>query len=98
MKNRICPTCKEKVKLIDIIKAPTPFHIRCSNCKAIIKLKHPFVYTVIAIIYGIILAWVIILAYGNNSVSLPLAILLTLFGIVVIEVSFSIYLNINADA
>lgn len=34
-----CPACRQPISLWQIMKAPTPFHMSCSNCKSKVRVK-----------------------------------------------------------
>lgn len=50
-----CPNCETKMTFITFAKSPTPWHLKCSNCKAKLKInKYQIISTIIASIFTII--------------------------------------------
>jgi len=88
MESLKCPNCETRMTFITFAKAPTPWHLKCSNCKANLKIgKYQIIFAVTAFIFGMIIA-----AIGIQlELSLPIFILSIILLIIAFEyVGFTI--------
>jgi hypothetical protein len=82
MKNLVCPKCGTSMSVFTFALAPTPWHLKCANCNAKLKLRK-------SSILGVILAWIVGLAIGLVHVALQLPImyllLMLMLGAIIFE-------------
>jgi hypothetical protein len=82
MKNLICPKCGNSISLLTFAQAPTPWHLKCRNCKAKLKpRKHSVLVVVLASSFGLAIALV------HLTLKLPLLyfLIVSIFGIIILE-------------
>ena len=39
MNELTCPVCQNRISFLNFAKAPTPFHLKCKQCKSKLRLK-----------------------------------------------------------
>ena len=96
---KICPMCNKDIGILSIMFAGLPNRIKCKNCKAPVKYKNIFWFTiiifVIALILSGILVWKVIKELDNKS-ALELLSYLIPFLIIwyLIELFIALYLRL----
>jgi hypothetical protein len=82
MKELIYPVCGSPMSVFTFAKAPTPWHLKCENCNAKLKLRKSSAL-------GVILASIIGSAIGLVHVALQLSIiyllLMLILGVIIFE-------------
>jgi hypothetical protein len=59
MKKLVCPNCESPMSVFTFAKAPTPWHLKCSNCNAKLKLgKGSIPILILASIIGLSIGFV----------------------------------------
>jgi hypothetical protein len=57
----ICPACRGALSLWTGLKAPTPFHLRCSHCKTKLRIEIKgfwlLLIFIVVLVVGLAIAW-----------------------------------------
>lgn len=94
-----CPSCGKRLTIIDGMKAPTPFYLPCSGCRARLRVHHPVLVPAVVTIAPIFvilpaLGALIAITYGA-----PWALFYAFFwllGLIALEIGCSLFLFTNA--
>jgi hypothetical protein len=74
MASSSCPACRSKISLIQVLRAPTPLHLKCGNCQTRLRAHPALEWSAlgVAVVGGI--------AIGHIAVSSGLRAALPVFG------------------
>ena len=90
MEKLVCPHCRQEMRFTTFLKAPTPWHLKCSHCQTKLKLEK---YNLHALFIAFLIG--IVTGIGLSYYDADLTVAVLVFAVIVIVFEYLFFISMR---